>query len=292
MLRQLEDGLSCLQRPSGAFAMLAIDQRETLRTMLSETTNGPVSDSELVEFKRQALTALSPLASAVLVDQDYGWRAALTRGAVSTNCGLVCAYDRFTASDRELVANVEIDDRVDPSTLRRQGAKALKLLVIWRPDEPAGRRIAMVEDFVRRCRAAGLISIIEPVSRPSIDGSIADLQDGIINAAREMGDRGQDLYKAEVPLFGRGDDRHVGAQCAQLTRHISSPWVILSSGVLPERFPEVLELACKEGASGFLAGRAIWKPSIYAHDITNSLKTDAVDRLKRLCEIADKAVSA
>ena len=41
----------------------------------------------------------------------------------------------------------------------------MKLLVIHRPDEPAATRVAMVEEFVDRCRSAGLVSIIEPVAK-------------------------------------------------------------------------------------------------------------------------------
>ncbi len=282
--------LADLQRPSGALAMLAIDQRESMRAMFAEHQNAPVTDDQIVEFKMRALKTLTPFASAVLIDREFGWAQAIVRKAVAPGCGLIAAADRFHAKGDELVADVEIDDLVDPARVRSEGAKALKLLVVWRPDEAPEKRIAMVQDFVGRCRRAGLLSIIEPVSRRSRDGSDCDLQEGILSAARELGCCEQDLYKAEIPLQGRGNEGEVRRRCADLSRMIRSPWVVLSSGVDADHFPTAVGWACKEGASGFLAGRAVWRNTIGSADVDHSLTTDAVDRLKLLCETVDRAV--
>ncbi|PBB84448.1 aldolase [Mesorhizobium sp. WSM3876] len=283
--------LSALTRPSGAFAMLALDQRETMRAMFAERQQAPVSDEQIVEFKLSALRTLSPLASAVLIDRDFAWNRAVQESVTAPNCSLIAAADRFYASGDEIVARAEIDDRIAPAELREQGAKALKLLVIWRPDESPEARVAMVDQFVSRCRQAGLISIIEPVSRQARDGRATDTQKGILAAARELGDRGQDLYKSEVPLHAQGEENDIRRQCAELTRLIRSPWVVLSSGVLPDRFPMAVRWACQEGARGFLAGRAIWKNAIAAADPLTALQTDSRDRLKRLCDVVDEAVA-
>ena len=282
--------LKVLQRPSGAFAMLAIDQRESMRAMFAERQAGPVTDAQIVDFKLEALRALTPHASAVLIDRAFAWQPAIEQKVVAPGCSLIAAADLFHARGDELVGDVEIDDAVDPAAVKLQGAKALKLLVVWRPDEPAQKRVAMVDDFIARCRRAGLLSIIEPVSRKARDGRSHDLQDGILAAAQELGSRGQDLYKAEVPLQGEGDEAEIRRRCAQLTKTIQSPWVVLSSGVAPARFPRAVELACREGASGFLAGRAVWRDSINAADTHHALRTEAVDRLKRLCDTVDRAV--
>jgi sulfofructosephosphate aldolase len=271
--------------------MLAIDQRESMRAMFAEKQSGPVSDEQLVEFKLQALEVLTPHASAVLIDREFAWKPAIARGAVAQGCGLIAAADQFHASADEIVGDVTIDELVVPETVKEQGAKALKLLITWRPDEGPEKRIAMVNDFVARCRRAGLISLIEPVSRKPRDGSSYDLHDGILAAARELGDLGQDIYKAEVPLHGGGDEAEVRRRCAELTKTIRSPWVVLSSGVHPDQFPTAVEWACKEGARGFLAGRAVWKNTIGAPDIKQALEGDGLERLKRLCETVDRAVS-
>lgn len=285
------DKFKALTRPSGAFAMLAIDQRESMRAMFGETQKTPVSDGQLTDFKLAALRALSPLASAVLIDRQFAWRAAVDRNAVTPGCGLIAAADEFIPSADEIVSDVRIDEAVDPQAVKADGAVALKLLVLWRPDESAQARQRMVQDFVARCRQAGLLSIIEPVSRKPRDGRPWDVNDGIQAAAEELGDLGADLYKAEVPLHGKGGERAVREASARLTRTIRGPWVVLSSGVTPDDFPQAVEWACREGASGFLAGRAVWRNVIGSPDIPRALAQDAAVRLARLCEVVDRVVT-
>lgn len=280
-----------LTRDSGAFAMLAIDQRESMRAMFAATQQEPVSDAQLTGFKLAALRALTPLASAVLIDRQFGWRQAIDQQAVAPGCGLIAAADRFIPSPEEIVSSVVIDEDVHPLEVKREGAVALKLLVTWRPDESAQVRQDMVRDFVHRCQAAGLISIIEPVSRAPRDGRSFDLNAGILEAARELGHLGADLYKAEVPLHGQGGERKVREECARLHNILRGPWVVLSSGVAPDDFPQAVEWACREGASGFLAGRAVWRNVIGSSDVQQALVQDAAVRLQRLCDVVDNVMA-
>jgi sulfofructosephosphate aldolase len=269
-----------LTRPSGAFAMLAIDQRESMRAMFSETQENAVTDDQLIQFKLNAIRALTPFASAVLLDRQFSWRYAIDQKAVAPQCGLIAAADHFIPSHDELVSDVIIDDEVIP--------EVLKLLVTWRPDEDAVARVARVKDFINRCKKANLLSIIEPVSRKARDGRNWDLNLGIFEAAKELGNLGADLYKAEVPLYGKGGEVAVRTECAKLTQIIAGPWVVLSSGVAPDDFPLAVEWACKEGASGFLAGRAVWRNVIGSTDMHHALEHDAANRLKRLCDVVDR----
>ncbi len=56
--------LTSLQRPSGGYAMLAVDQREALRNMFAQHTDQPVTDQDLQEFKVTATDIITPHASA------------------------------------------------------------------------------------------------------------------------------------------------------------------------------------------------------------------------------------
>ncbi|MDR3522130.1 MAG: aldolase [Acidocella sp.] len=280
-----------MARPSGAYAMLAIDQREGLRVMMAEHQTGPVTDQALTEFKLQVIEALSPYASAVLIDRELAWNQTLAAGITAPSCALIAAADTLNSSADELVASVEIDRAVDPARVREQGAVALKLLVLWRPDEPAELRIAMVDEFVAICRAAGLASVVEPVARRPRDGSAFDRETAIIAAAKELGRRGQDLYKCEIPLFGAGPEAEVRRGCAAIAKNVDGAWVVLSSGVKQDQFPQAVEWACREGASGFLAGRGIWSGVIGKPDVKRALLEDAVPRLERLCEVVDRVIA-
>lgn len=284
--------LSPLQRPSGAFAMLAVDQREAMRNMFAEHQDGPVTDADLTSFKLNAARILTPYASAVLIDKQFALDQAIEAGVVAEQCGLIASADHFESAHGELVGEVTIDRSVDPQKYAALGVKALKLLVLYRPDQPAEGRVAMVKEFVERCRTAGLISIIEPLSRKPINGGEFDWDKGVIEAAKELGSLGADLYKAEIPFHGQASESDVRAACAEITRAVDGPWVVLSSGVPEDIFPTAVRWACLEGASGFLAGRAVWLSCIGSEDVVQSLETDAVQRLTHLCDVVDEVVSA
>lgn len=283
-------GLDAVARPGGGFAMLAVDQREAMRAMFAEHQAPPVTDEQLRDFKVAATRILTPHASAVLVDKQFAFDAVVDAGAVAPSCGLIAAADHFVAGNGEFVTAVEIDRDVDPAAVREQGAVAMKLLVIHRPDEPAAGRVAMVEEFVDRCRAAGLVSIIEPVAKAPRGGGAWDWDACVLEAARELGSLGADLYKAEVPLRGRGAEDDIRRACAQLTEAVSSPWVVLSSGVPTELFPRAVELACREGASGFLAGRAVWASVVGSEDLERDLHEVSIPRLQQLAALVDGLV--
>lgn len=282
--------LAPLARPSGGFAMLAVDQREAMRAMFAEHQDGPVTDEQLTRFKVEATRILSPYASAVLVDKQFAFDQVVADSAVDPGCGLIAGADRFIAGNGEFVTDVEIDRDIDPQEVKARGAVAMKLLVIHRPDGAPAGRIQMVEEFVQRCRSANLTSIIEPVAKAPRDGRDWDWDDCVLEAANELGGLGADLYKAEVPLKGQGPADEIRRRCAAITEAVASPWVVLSSGVPADVFPAAVELACREGASGFLAGRAVWASVIGSDDIERDLREVSIPRLERLAAIVDDVV--
>ena len=272
--------------------MLAVDQREALRVMISEHQDAPVTDEQVQSFKLTAARILTPFASAVLIDRQFALEAALDQQVVADGCGLIASADHFESAHGELVGEVTIDHGIDPVALRKRGVVALKLLVLYRPDGGAAERIAMTKEFIEICASAGLVSIIEPVSRKPLDGGPWDWNNGIVAAAEELGSLGADLYKAEVPYHGEASEADVRAACRRLSDVIDGPWVVLSSGVSEQRFPQAVAWACAEGALGFLAGRAVWASSIGATELEVELRTNAVERLRKLRAVVDDAVDA
>ncbi|EFD4884935.1 aldolase [Escherichia coli] len=284
--------LKDISRPGGGFAMLAVDQREAMRLMFAAAGQPkPIADSVLTDFKVAAIRILSPYASAVLADKQFCLEQIVEQGAVANSCGLIVAADLFIPGNGIPVDSVEIDMSVDPHKAREMGAKAMKLLVLWREDEPAEERLAMVDKFVRRCRSAGLVSIIEPVVRPPRRGWDFDRESAIVAAAAELGGTEADLYKAEMPLGGKGDEKTLLAACQQLNDQMKMPWVILSSGVDADIFGRAVSIAMKGGASGFLAGRAVWASVVGAQDPQTMLRDVSVPRLQRLAEIVDEGIA-
>lgn len=280
--------LKDITRPSGGFAMLAVDQREAMRLMFAAAgAPVPVTDQHLTDFKVNAAKILSPYASAILVDQQFCYRQIVEQQAVANSCAMIVAADEFIPGNGIPVDSVVIDKSIDAQAVKRDGGKALKLLVLWRSDEDSQQRLAMVKAFNEKCHAQGLLSIIEPVVRPPRRGDKFDREQAIIAAAKELGDSGADLYKVEMPLSGRGDASTLLGASQKLNDQINMPWVILSSGVDEKLFPRAVRIAMSAGASGFLAGRAVWSTVIGLPDTDMMLRDVALPKLRRLGEIVD-----
>ena len=281
-----------IARPSGGFAMLAVDQREAMRTMFSAAgVKGPVTDQHLTDFKVNAAKILSPFASAILVDQQFCYRQILEQQAVAKSCATIVAADDFIPGNGIPVDSVRIDKNIDPQALKRDGAKALKLLVLWRSDEDSQQRLQMVHEFNQLCHSQGLLSIIEPVVRPPRRGDKFDREQAILDAAKELGDSGADLYKVEMPLYGKGTQSELLAAAKKLNDQISMPWVILSSGVDEKLFPRAVRVAMQAGASGFLAGRAVWSTVVGLPDTELMLRDVSAPKLQRLSDIVDEMMA-
>jgi len=253
-----------IEHANGTYAMVAMDQRESLRTMFREHGHDD-SDERVRLFKTAVARELAPHASGFLIEPDF---VADVRPLVPR--GLIMAVDLLEQERGGIVEDTqlgEIDDVPD-------GVVALKLLVIWRDDDRRRERIEMCERFVALAQRHGVLSVLEPVVRE-------DHQ--ILDAARELGATRPSLYKAQAPRAG-----DVVARCREITNALPVPWVVLSQGVPRDEFPQAVENACKGGARGFLAGRALWTNTLAADDPTELLRTQSVPRLHELTEIVDR----
>jgi sulfofructosephosphate aldolase len=275
--------LDALARESGTFLMVAMDQRESLRTMLAEHGHD-ATDERIVQFKLAVTRELSPYASALLVDSEYGWfdRIGPERLA-APSCGLIMAVDALDQQPGEVVEDTSLDETVDVAAAAAAGVVALKLLVIWRDDAERARRAEMSQAFSDLAHRHGLLAVLEPVVRVPE----ADREAAIVEAARELSVTGCDLYKCQVPLAGKGDPGKITRWSREIDAATVCPWVVLSQGVDPADFPAAVEAACKGGASGMLAGRAVWTATLGADDPTELLRERSVPRLEQLGAIVD-----
>jgi sulfofructosephosphate aldolase len=99
---------------------------------------------------------------------------------------------------------------------------------------------------------------------------------------------GQSLYKVQVPLAGFGTPAEQRDASVRLGRVITGPWVVLSQGVEQRNFLAAVEAACQGGASGFLAGRALWSDVVGAPDVASALRDRALPRLSELISVVDR----
>ena len=274
--------LDALARPSGTFLMVAMDQRESLRTMLAQH-HADADRERMVRFKLAVARELGPYASGFLIDRHYAYEELVRERLLPPTCGLILAADALVQPPGGIVEDTGIDDEVDAAAARAAGVVALKLLVIWRDDDRRGERAETARRFAELAHANGLLAVLEPVVR-----DVADREAAIVEAAAELSTTGCDLYKCEVPTHGAGEAGEITAWCRRIDEAVPCPWVVLSQGVDVERFPAAVEAACRGGASGMLAGRAVWTPTLAADDPTQALRDHSVPRLLELAEIVDR----
>ena len=265
--------LDALARESGTFLMVAMDQRESLRTMFREHGHDS-GDERMTMFKTAVARELAPYASGFLIEGDH-----VADVAPYVRHGLILAVDRLVQEPGTIVEDTSLDDAVDVP----EGVAALKLLVIWRDDDRRAERIDMSRRFVELAAAKGVLSVLEPVVRVPDD----EREDAIVEAARELGATRPSLYKCQVPLYGKGDPEEITRRAREIDAALPVPWVVLSQGVDPGDFPRAVEASCKGGASGMLAGRAVWTATLAAEDPTELLRAVSVPKLQELAAIVD-----
>ena len=264
--------LDTIARPTGTFAMVAMDQRESLRTMFREH-GYDATDERMARFKESVARELAPHASGFLIDGDH-----LATVEPHVPNGLILAVDVLDQEQGAAVEDTSLDEDVRPAA----AVVALKLLVIWRDDHRRDERIELSRRFVELAASLGVLSILEPVVRH------ADREWAIVEAARELGALQPSLYKCQVPLEGKGDPTEIAARAREIDAALPVPWVVLSQGVAPDDFPSAVEASCRGGASGFLAGRALWTATLGAEDPAELLRSQSVPRLQRLSAIVDE----
>ncbi len=275
---------------NGSMTMLALDQRGSLRTIIANGKDeSTIADERLVEFKAAAAETLSPMASAVLLDSGLGRKA---MKLVPATVPLILSADKFDQKPGGPVDRSIVDPVVTPALIEECGAVAIKLLVIWKQGIERDFRRKVVQEFVDLARRTGRIALVEGIVRTGSNERFTDTKshgDAVIEAAVELCETGADVYKAEVPGYLPGQFDRIGAFASALTNAIAQPWVVLSNGVAAQDFAQGVKICCENGASGFLAGRAIWADSASRAEPREELKRESLPRMQNLISIVTAA---
>ncbi|MFV0361396.1 tagatose 1,6-diphosphate aldolase [Tropicimonas sp.] len=266
-------GLRRMADESGIFKMTAVDQRPPIKDPIARCLG--VSEApweEVARFKGMLVAELQAQSTAMLLDPHYAIPHALDR--LSPTRGLIVTLEdsifRETPGGR---LSASIDDW-SVAKIRRMGGDAVKVLAWYRPDASAEVRTAQ-QDYVKRvgedCARFDIPFLLELLVYPldsdrnrtreyvEMAGKRADhVLASIEEFARPA--YGVDVFKLESPVNAANADGSAGVQALfdQMGRLAGRPWVMLSAGAGKAEFRKVLEHAFRAGASGFLAGRAIW----------------------------------
>ena len=282
--------------PNGTFAMLAMDQRGSFIQAMNAARTGQeaVEFKEIAALKRDVIGALSPLASAVLLDVEYGYGACIASGALSGQSGLLLALEKSGYDGDPTARRTLLLDDWNVERMAKAGANGIKLLIYYHPDAPnAANQEAVVAEVAQQCRQWQLPLFLEPLHY-ALDRSVKVVDNAqrrrvVVESARRLVPLGVDVLKAEFPLdVNQSQDQAEWADaCAELSDVCTVPWVLLSAGVDFERYLAQVAVACKAGASGILCGRTVWKETTQLDPVerVRFLQTTAYDRFRRLAAL-------
>ncbi|HET8912563.1 MAG TPA: tagatose 1,6-diphosphate aldolase [Ktedonobacteraceae bacterium] len=281
----------------GVIAALAIDQRGSLQRAFAAITDRKITPSEISEFKSLVSEILTPYASAILLDPEYGLEAARQRAA---NAGLLLAYENSGYDTTTPGRFPLLLPNLSARRLAEVGADAVKLLVYYDPDDEAAINTvkqAFIERVGAECIANALPFFVEIVTYSDRIGNVNSLEfarakpDKVRKVTREFSNPryGIDVLKLEVPVnmqfvqaaTSNGSLAYTREEARQyfsaVAAEASIPFIYLSAGVSSETFLSALELANEAEVpyAGVLCGRATWQDGlpVYVNGGTPALRT-------------------
>jgi tagatose 1,6-diphosphate aldolase len=285
-LRRLADA-------QGRFSMVAIDQRPPIFAALAKAlriTPEQVPFAEICAAKRVLAEGFAAEASALLVDPNWGYPAVAE--ALNTADRRSCA-----------IADWSVDK------IRALGGDAVKLLAWYHPRAGVAVREhqqAFVQQVGEDCARCDMPFVLElllyPLDRDDAAAyheDAAKRADDVLQSVETFADARYrvDLFKLESPLPAERVPSPAGSGAADCARAFAAlhracagrPWVMLSAGASAASFEHVVEHAARAGASGFLAGRALWADAL-AHwpdpvAMAAHLREVGVPRLRRLTQL-------
>lgn len=291
--------LQQLANERGIMAMCALDHRGSLLKMLSAGQSQGAGYQEMVDFKLDLCRVVAPHATAILLDPIYGAAQAIAAGVIPRTTGLLVSLEESGYSGEAEARVTNLLPEWDVKKIRKMGATAAKLLLYYRPDvDVASKQLDTVQKLAADCVAEDMPFVVEPVSyrvanKEASPEDFAKVKPKlVVETARQITALPIDVLKAEFPadLEYEKDKARLSDLCHQLNEASQVSWVILSAGVNFELFYQEVELACRAGASGFLAGRALWQEATQLksrEERLNFLETTVVSRLESLTELAN-----
>lgn len=276
--------LENLSTKDGVISALAIDQRGSLKKMLADAANKPADETTIVDFKKAVSSELTPYASSILTDPEYGLPATKVR---DKNCGLLLSYEKTGYDTTEPGRMPDLIANQSGLRIKNEGGDAIKFLLYYDPDEGEeinDKKKAFVERVGAEAKANELPFFLELLT---YDSKIEDTKSEefakikatkVLQTMKEFSAPQYEVtvLKVEIPFNikfvegfnGSSQVVYTQEQAKNLLKQQSDitdlPYIFLSAGVTSEEFIAEIKMAEEAGANfnGVLCGRATWKPAI------------------------------
>ncbi|QQZ08526.1 tagatose-bisphosphate aldolase [Heyndrickxia vini] len=286
MLELTTNKLEALKRLSdetGVIGALAIDQRGSLKKMIAAGKAANVGDESIIRFKELVSEELTPYATSILLDPEYGLPAAKVRHKDS---GLLVAYEK-TGYDATAVGRLpDLLPEWSVKRLKEAGADAVKFLLYYDVDEDEKinqYKHVYMERVGSECIAEDIPFFLEIVTYDANNDDVKSKAYAkvkphkVIEAMKEFSkpQYNVDVLKVEVPVdmnfvegYSEGETVYSKDEAAAFFRQQSEvtelPFIFLSAGVSAKLFQETLKFAKESGSTfnGVLCGRATWKKGV------------------------------
>lgn len=318
-------GLMRLSNSKGVIAAAAMDQRGSLQKSIAKARGvdaKQITCQHMEEFKVAVSKVLTPYATAILLDPEFGLPAARAR---AKNAGVLLAYEK-TGYDADKPGRLpDLLDLESVARLKQKGADAIKILLYYTPDEKPeinDHKHAWVERIGAECVAHDIPFFLEFVGYDPAGGDekgieYAQKKPRIVTESMREFSKPQyhvDVLKVEIPVnmaFVQGAKANKTGQMAYTREEAkklfcraadaaTKPFIYLSAGVDDDVFRESLELAIEAGTNwaGVLCGRATWKEGIpvYGKDGVQALEKWLLDRgvknIQALNEVINRGAHA
>jgi len=280
--------LQALSNERGVIAAAAMDQRGSLQKSLAAARGvdtKEITPDMMSEFKTIVSKVLTPHASAILLDPEFGLNAARAR---SKNAGLLLAYELSGYDNTRPGRLPDLLPHVSVKRIVDWGADAVKILIYYTPFEDSAindQKHAFIERIGAECHTYEIPFFLEMVGYDPKGGDekgleYAKAKPEIVRKSMEEFTKPQymvDVLKVEVPINAeyvegssvyKGQKAYTRAEALKYFRDTAAvatkPFIYLSAGVSNAQFTESLVMAGEAGTdySGVLCGRATWKEGI------------------------------
>lgn len=277
------EALKRLSDENGIIGALAIDQRGSLKKMITAGSTTDVGDEGIIRFKELVSEELTPYATSILLDPEYGLPAAKVR---DKNAGLLVAYEKTGYDATEPGRLPDLLTEWSVKRLKAAGADAIKFLLYYDVDEDATineQKHVFMERVGSECLAEDIPFFLEIVTYDATNDDVKSAEFAkvkphkVIEAMREFSKPAYnvDVLKMEVPVnmnfvegYAKDETVYTKEEAAAYFKEQSEatelPFIFLSAGVTAKLFQDTLVFAKEAGSTfnGVLCGRATWSEGV------------------------------